>query len=346
METIIITSMRASAGKTSLTLGIAGALDRSVGYMKPFGDRMLYEKKVLWDYDASLVAAVLGLDREPREMSIAFSHATVRHMYDEAQARDKVREHAQQNGRDRDLLIVEGGRDIIYGSDVHLDAVHLATYLDARLVILVSGNEDVVLDDLTFLRRRIDLSGVRLGGIIINKMNNPDEFRMHAFDRVKALGMPVLGIIPYEEELGFFRLRFLAKRLNAKVITGEKNLDRVVRHTFIGAMSSDAALRSPLFNEECKLIITSGDRGDMILSCLEPNTAGMILSNNILPSATILSRAAQYGMPMMTVQRDTFAVAKQVDDMEPLLMKDDTDRIELLRDRVRRHVDLTALLDN
>ena len=40
---------------------------------------------------------------------------------------------------------------------------------------------------------------------------------------------------------------------------------------------------------------------------------------------------------------DTFQTAKQIDDMIPLLTKDDTERIKMLQKLVEQNVDLKAL---
>ena len=53
MDTFVVASMRPSAGKTSIIIGITKALNRKIGYIKPFGDRFLYRKKRMWDYDAA-----------------------------------------------------------------------------------------------------------------------------------------------------------------------------------------------------------------------------------------------------------------------------------------------------
>ena len=53
MDKVIIASTRKSAGNTSVIVGIAGALKKNFGYMKPFGDRLLYRKKQSWDYDSN-----------------------------------------------------------------------------------------------------------------------------------------------------------------------------------------------------------------------------------------------------------------------------------------------------
>ena len=45
MTTLIIASLRANAGKTSMIVGLTEYLKRPVGYMKPFGDACCTAKK-------------------------------------------------------------------------------------------------------------------------------------------------------------------------------------------------------------------------------------------------------------------------------------------------------------
>ena len=56
MRRLVLASMREAAGKTSLIVGLGKAIEKPFGYMKPFGDRLLYRKKRLWDYDSALIA--------------------------------------------------------------------------------------------------------------------------------------------------------------------------------------------------------------------------------------------------------------------------------------------------
>ena len=56
MKSLIIASTREGAGKTSLMIGLTRAIEKRFGYVKPLGDRPLYRKKRLWDYDAALLA--------------------------------------------------------------------------------------------------------------------------------------------------------------------------------------------------------------------------------------------------------------------------------------------------
>jgi len=345
MKPLIIASLRANAGKTSLIVGLAEHLKRTVGYMKPFGDRLLYSKKRLWDYDAALMSNLYAIDRNPEHMSIGFDHAKIRYMYTGEALPKQLAAMAADMGRDTDLLLVECGRSISYGTSVGLDPLSIARSLKAPLVIVASGADEDILDDIVFLRRQVDLAGLDFAGFIINGINAVDAFRELYLPEIEKLDVNVLGIVPHRVELGYYSLRFLADRLFAKVLTCERNLGRIVKHIFIGAMAGDTALQKPFFRKSDKLIITGGDRTDMILAAIESNSAGILLTNNILPPANILARVEESGIPMLLANTDTNEAARRIAGLQPLLTMEDRGRIELLRELVSSHVNVQALIE-
>jgi uncharacterized protein len=344
MNTVVIASLRSSAGKTSLTVGLAEVLRKNIGYMKPFGDRMLYSKKRLWDYDAALLANLYAMDEAPEDMSIGFDHSKLRYMYDQPAVAARVRELAGTIGRGKDLLIVEGGKSLSYGTSVHLDCLSLTRYVGGRLVFVISGDDDTILDDLMFIKANVDLGGAAIAGVVVNKVYNLDDFRETYLQEIEQAGIRVLGIIPNEPALSYFSLSFLADRLFAKVIAGESSLERQVKNIFIGAMSGNVAMQKPLFKKEDKLIITGGDRSDMIIAAIESSAAGVILTNNILPPPAIIARAEESGTPLLLVTPDTYQIARQIDRMEALLTRKDTGKIEILKNTIGQHVDVGAIM--
>ena len=60
-------------------------------------------------------------------------------------------------GAGRDVLLIEGGRDLAWGASVHLDAITVARMLGARLIIVVSGDADRVMDDIRFIHESVNL---------------------------------------------------------------------------------------------------------------------------------------------------------------------------------------------
>ena len=345
MRRLIIASMHANAGKTSVIVGLGRTMKKRIGYLKPFGDRLLYRKKRLWDYDAALITNIFELMDNPENMSIGFDHSKLRFMYDETSTREKLGEMLTEIEADRDLVFIEGGRNVRYGVSVHLDALSLAKYTGASLVIVIGGDDGVIMDDLTFIHKHLETSGINFAGIVINKIQDVEDFKVTHGDALKEIGIPVLGLLPYQEELETVTSRFIANALFARVIAGEEGLDRNVKEIFVGAMSTGAAIRNPFFGKQDKLVITSGDRADMILAALDGETSGIVLTNNIIPPANIISQAAEQGVPLMVTAPDTFRIAKQVDDLERLLAKEDDRKIELLTQMMAENFDLAALAD-
>ena len=344
MRRLVFASMREAAGKTSVIVGLGRAAGRPFGYMKPFGDRLLYRKKRLWDYDSALVANIFELKESPEDISLGFDHSKLRFMYDEAGTKAKLGELLTHIEKDRDLVFIEAGRDLGYGISVNLDPVSLARYTDASLVIVTGGDERTILDDVTFVKRNLNLEGIKFAGVIINRTYDVDDFRHTFAPTIAAMGIQVLGAIPYESELTHPSVGFLSEILFAKVIGGEVGLSTVAKNIFVGAMSADQARRHPSFGKQKKLVITSGDRSDMIVAALESDTAGLILTNNISPSSQIIAKATESGIPLLLVPEDTYQVAKQIDDAQYLLKRDEAEKIEILEKLVRENVDLKAVL--
>ncbi len=344
MNKFVITSLRQSAGKTSIIIGIAKALNQKIGYIKPFGERFLYRKKRLWDYDAALITNIFGLEENPEDMSIGFHHSKLLSMLDEETTREKLQELLESVGAGKDLFFVECGKDITYGASVHLDAISIARQLNAQLIVVASGDDDDILDDIIFLKKYILNDTVPCKGVIINKVANVADFCDTRLPRIKRQGINILGVIPYCKELPYFSVSYLADRLFAKVITGESNLNRIVKNIFIGSTTAAAALKNPLFQEEDKLVITGGDRNDMIVAALGSNAAAVILTNNILPPPNLISKSAKLGIPMLLVSGHTYEIAKQIEGMESLPTKDDREKIALIEQMVRTHVNLDALM--
>jgi BioD-like phosphotransacetylase family protein len=109
-------------------------------------------------------------------------------------------------------------------------------------------------------------------------------------------------------------------------------------------MSVNAALLDPQINEPGKLVITSGDRSDMILAMMETEgTAGIVLTNDIIPPANIVAKASGQNVPLLVVSGDTYSTALQIERIRPLLRAEDTTQIDSLTALVSDHVDMGGI---
>jgi len=340
MKKIVVASTGKSAGKTCLIVGLARALGGKFGYVKPIGDRLLYRKKRLWDHDAALFAMLWRLEAKPEDITIGFEHAKLRYMYDRSATRDKINEMIAAVGEGREAVFIEAGFDLPFGSSVHLDAISLAKFADAPLVLVLGGGESTVLDELHFYKNYIDDEGAALAGVVINRVQDLEDFEATYREELDKLGIPVLGLLPKQDTLERLPVRFLVERLFARVLAGEQGIDREVAQVMLGAMSVSAVMNHPLFERRNKLIITSGDRSDMILAALQSDTSCLVLTNNQMPPANVLSKASEAKVPVLLVPWDTFTTVQKVSELEALLTVESEDKMALLGEIVAQHIKL------
>lgn len=343
MDKLVIASTRRNSGKTSIIIGLAKTLGKNFAYLKPFGDRLYYRKKRLWDHDSALMTNIFDLKENPEDMSIGFEHSRIRYMYDKETIMQKLSEMIYDVQSGKDLLFIEGAESLRYGASVHLDAISMAKHTNAKLLIVVSGDERTVMDDLSFLKKFVDMTDVDFRGVIINKIPDPDYFKDTYLESLQEMEINIIGIIPKRHQLAYFSVNTLVDRLFTKVVGGEDGLDNTVRNIFAGAMSADAALQDPLFQKEDKVVITSGYRTDMAIAAMESSTACIVFTNNILPTTNVISKANELNIPLLLVSEDMYQIAKQIERIEPVLTKDDAEKIDLVEKLVKKHVDIQKI---
>jgi uncharacterized protein len=345
MNTLIIGSMDPNAGKTTLSVAVAKASGKKFGYMKPLGDRLVYRKKRVWDYDAALMTNIFNLGQDPENMTAGFEHLKLRFKYDEDGARERVTAMAKEVGADKDVLLVEGGKNVEYGISFYLDVLSLARYLSGKLVMVVGGDENYIVDNVIFIKRHLALTDLNFGGVIINKVRNVEDFKNVYLPLIEKSGINVLGIVPFEEQLTFFSMEYLAQYLLARVVAGEAWLHRRISNVFVGASSVDSVYSDARFHKENKLMITSGDRSDMLLASFEDScTSAVVLTNNILPPQNVLAKADEKHIPILLVPYGVYETAKQIESLTPLVTSNNTVEIGLMEKMVKENVNIEAML--
>jgi len=344
VKSLIVASTREDAGKTSLIIGLAKALKKRFGYAKPLGDRFLYRKKRLWDYDAALLTRLFELGEEPESISIGFDHSKLRYMYDRASVFGALSGVMGGVGRDRDAIFIECGKDLSYGASVHLDPLTISQVTGEPVLIVAGGGENEIADDLAFIKRFVSSDEATVAGVIVNKVVHLEDFEETHLPEIREIGVDVFGVIPYVADLSTLSVSTVADKLFARVIAGEGGLSGRIQTVVVGAMSVNAAMGDPRISSPDKLVISSGDRSDMILAVLDAGgTSAVVLTNNIVPPSSVVAKASELGVPLLLVPKGTYETALQVEGIHPLLTADDHDKIEQLTALVEEHVDLQRL---
>lgn len=334
MKNIIISSTEADAGKTTIGLGIALSKEKKFNYFKPLGDRPIYKKKRLIDYDAKLFKKVLELEEEFEKFTMGFDHSKIRYSYDKETIRMKVADRVRELSQGKDCVIIETGEDWRFGSSVSLDPASLYEMLEAEIILVAAGTRTNIVDDLAASARYFDALDIPLKGAVLNRVESVDDMENFAVKDIEEMGIDVLGIVPEISEFDLTSVNFINDMLFGKVVAGHSGMGNIVENVFVGALSVDEMLRSPNFYKDRKLMVTGGDRSDIILAAMDEGTSGIILTNDLIPPSNIISKADRAGIPLIVIPLDTYEASKRIERMETITTVEDEFKINKIREEV------------
>lgn len=187
-------------------------------------------------------------------------------------------------------------------------------------------------------------------GTLLNRIN-PDydtEIRRRLIDNPLMAGK-VLYAIPDKPALGRPTLAEVARALNADVLWGENDLSRHVHSFKIGAMQIQNLFSQ---TERGALIITSGDRADILVACMavvasvsRKKISGVVLTGGIKPDDVIMDmiRTSPRMVPVLFVKEGTFEVATKINRIHTKISPTDERKITQLLALFEKSVDVDEL---
>lgn len=337
MKSILFASLDKNSGKTTAGLALAMASGKKIGYMKPFGDNPIYRGKKVVDCDAILFKEIFGIEADLDEMCLGMHHSKIAHFYKDV--RKELMERYNKLSVGKELFIIEGGEFLWKGKSIDLDAFSVANTLDARIIFVLSGDRYEIMDELRYIA---DLKEERIEGIILNKARDEEVKKIE--EEAEKYGIEFLGYIPYIEELKVMKVSYIAEKLFAKIVAGEKGIEKDIENVFIAALSGAEVRRHPDFKKRKKLIITGGDRADVITACLEEGTSCILLTNNIIPSANILAKANEKEIPLLSVRSDTYTISKLVENIQPIILPGEKEKLSMIEKAGMQYLNMSKIL--
>jgi BioD-like phosphotransacetylase family protein len=347
MKPLLISSTRTHAGKTTVGLGIAMNTDMKVGYFKPYGDHLVYSKKNLIDLDTQVFNEWLGLDDKTNmECCLGFDPEKIMSHWIHEEVQGVLRKMYDQIAEDRDLVLIESCRNFSYGGIMGLDSITVAQTLGADMILVAEGDVELLVDKALAVSRCLE-NKANLRGVIINKCDDNDKFRLEdqGLQVLMKAGIEVLGILPRQPLLNLIDIDLILNKLNAKLVAGTEGEMRPVETILIGALTADQAMKTSKFHTENKLIITGGDRLDLIFASLGEGTAGIVLTNNILPHPKVIAKADEMNIPVMSVPMDTFTTATAVHHIIAEIRPEDEEKKTLIKEMAAQKLDMDKIME-
>lgn len=357
---IFVAATRQNDGKTTVSLGLFGALHARglrVGYIKPVAQRIVQLDGESVDEDTRLLNAVYDVKIPVAAMSpVAIDPSFTRRFLDDPSAlypeiRDKICRAFDRAAFERDIVIVEGSGHAGVGSVFGCSNAANARLLGAKAVLVATGGIGRPVDELAMNKALFEKMGVECIGVILNKVQPEkiDFIRDYGAKGLAALGLPLLGVIPTQQQLTRFNLSQIVEETGVSWVNRPAPLlsERVAR-VVIGAMSDRTMLD---YLTPGTLVITPGDREDLMLAIIaasgvagHPAVTGIILTNGMRPSPRVLSMLADSAIPVVATEDECFAVTTKINSMIVKTQPGDRDKIHVIENMIRDYVDLDRLL--
>lgn len=352
MHTIFLAPTGFGGGLNSISLGLIRALENAglkVGFFKPIAqpfpvDQGRERSCILVERTLNLASPEpLPLEQVERQLADGEIDLLL----------EDVISRYQQVAVGKDVVIVEGmvpTREANYTQRIN---TQLAKSLDAEVILIAAQGSD----SLKRLAERIEIQAQLYGGakdpkvlgVILNKVKTEeglpayiDSLKQH-LPLLGGADFQLLGAIPFSEELNALRTRDIAELLGAQVLNaGEADQRRVGKIV----LCARAVPNTVQLLQSGVLVVTPGDRDDIILaaslaSLNGEKLAGLLLCSDFAPDPRILElckAALDGGLPVMTVQTNSYDTANNLFGLNKETPSDDIERATRVTDFIAKHL--------
>ena len=266
---------------------------------------------------------------------------------------DTVIEQFKKLQETYDFVVVEGTDFTDANTNVEFDGnISIAKNLGIPVALIINCNKRSPSEIFEFAHASVNSfanKGVQVLTLVANKvMKNQQEELTKRLQAALPTGI-LVSAIPVHEELSNPTMAEIRESLGANLLFGEKFLTNRVDHSIVGAMQLHNFLTRL---EQNTLVVTPGDRGDIIIGALQANVsrnfgkvAGIIVSGGMLPEPSIvkLIEGLETIVPILQVEDGTFMVVTKVNQIRARIAAGDKEKIALAIRLFETWVDEKAL---
>jgi len=356
-KTIYIATTEPNSGKSIISLGLMQSLlgkAAKVGYFRPIIDDV---KAGGIDNHINTISTYFNLDIK-FEDAYAFCRSEVIRMKNEDKDEEIINKIIEKYKaiEDRfDFVLVEGTSFVGEGAIIEFDInVLIAKNLNVPAIILASGIGKTLAELVGNLQMAFDSfkeKGVEVLSVIANKVEFKNQ-TLVATELEKYLPSEVIvSAIPLNPLLAYPSIKEIVDTLDAKVLFGKTHINNQAGNFSVGAMQ----LRNYLIHlKENALVITPGDRADIILGALQanisgnyPSISGIVLTGGLLPEDSIIKliEGLSEVVPIISVKEGTFSVTNRLGSIKSQIYAENTEKITTSIKDFEKYVNVDDLVE-
>lgn len=353
---IYIATIEPNSGKSVVVLGLMRMLlgkTAKVGYFRP-----IIEDLETGDMDNHIntVMSHFELDINYKK-TFAYTRSQVLDLYNQGKSGEVIDEIIKKykNLEERfDFVLVEGTDFSHENSSLELDInILISKNLGLPVIIVSQGDKKELKEIVDSVQLAHDTfkQEVDVLSIITNKANPDDLSELKAQLKTRISKGTDITVIPKIPNLSSPTVKEISKALGGEVLFGQDMLNNLTENFSVGAMQ----LRNYLIHlKENALVITPGDRADIILGALQanisknyPKIAGIILTGGLIPEAPILKLIEGLSsiVPLISVKGGTYDVTNSIGSIKSRIYAENKEKIATSIATFEKHVNTDKLAE-
>lgn len=354
-KAVYIATSDHNSGKSIITLGLMSILigkTAKVGYFRPIIEDFVDGEQ---DNHIETVLSYFNLDIKFEEAYAITKSKLIKKKNKGkiGEVLDLIIEKYKKLEERFDFVLVEGTSFTGEGTSIELDLnVLIAKNLGIPTMIIGSGvgkTLEELVDSLYLVYDSFKVKEVEVLSVFANKVQ-PENIELVTKGLQKSLPANVLiNTIPLISSLNNPTMQEIVNQLNAKVLFGSAYLNNEIGHYSVGAMQLHNYL---VHLNNNALVITPGDRSDIILGALQanesanyPTISGIILTGNIIPEESILKLIEGLSaiVPIIAVDGGTYNITNKIGSIRSEIYANNTHKIETSITTFEKYVAIEAL---
>ncbi len=355
LRNLYIAAIEPGSGKSLVLLGVMELLSKRVqklGFFRP-----VIHAGAKPDNDIELVQSRYHLDLD-YDAQYGLTHDEAQHLvavgkFDQLLTR--VIEKYKHLERQCDFVVCEGINltDIDPALVDNFDT-RVANHLSAPIFVVVNGSGKTPEEVVSIVRTDHEayrVAGCMLVATLVNRVAAENVTVVREALQQVGTGEEPIFVLPDAAILSYPTMAEIAEVLHGTLLHGDRAaLNREVANFKV------AAMQVPNFLEhlrEDSMVITPGDRADIILGCLTasfsdnyPNIAGLVLTGGLELAASVqqlIDGITRWTAPIFSVTSDTFETAAKLSSIRTDITPDNDRKIAAALGVFESHVDAVQL---
>ncbi|MEP3838697.1 MAG: phosphate acetyltransferase [Algibacter sp.] len=346
---IYVATIEPNSGKSVVVLGLMRMLlgkTAKVGYFRPIIEDT---KAGEMDNHINTVISYFEIDINYKK-TFAYTRSQVLDLYNKGKSGDVIDEIIRKYKylEERfDFVLVEGTDFSHENSSLELDINLLISKNLGLPSIIVSQGDGKSLSEIVDnvqLAHDTFKEEVEVLSIMTNKINPDDVIALKSLLKARINSGTNISVIPKIKSLASPTIKEITKKLEGTILFGEDMINNQSENFSVGAMQ----LRNYLTHlKENALVITPGDRADIILGALQanisknyPKISGIILTGGLIPEEPILKliEGLSSVVPIISVKKGTFHVTNTIGKIRSRIYAENIEKIETSIATFEKHV--------